>query len=160
MHVIYYCYGSAHSSVTSAAIHLGRLPSDRVPTQQELLSLVDFDLVESWQIGTLFFKGHDEWDNPVYTLGLGPEQALTKQALLSFLDQLGLDTGDLFLQHALPHINRYAKVGGALSRRYGLVKWGRPLSAYGIRRDYFQLVDFVKGVKAEEARRMAQNKGG
>ena len=160
MHVIYYCYGSAHSSVASAAIHLGRLPSDRVPTQEEMLQLTDFDQVESWQIGTLFFKGHDEFDNPVYTLGLGPEQAVAKQALLSFLDQLGLDTGNLFLNHALPHINRYAKVGGALSRRYGLVKWGRPLSAYGIRRDYFKLVEFVQGVKAEESRRMAHTQGG
>ena len=65
MHVIYYCYGSAHSSVISAAIHLGRLPSDRVPTQEEMMRLTDFDRTESWQIGTLFFKGHDEFDNPV-----------------------------------------------------------------------------------------------
>jgi len=65
MHVIYYCYGSAHSSVISAAIHLGRLPSDRAPTQEEMMRLTDFDRTESGQIGTLVFKGHDEFDNPV-----------------------------------------------------------------------------------------------
>lgn len=154
MHVIYYCYGSAHSSVTSAAIHLGRLPTDRVPTQEEILGLADYDQVESWQLGTLFFKGHDELKNPVYTLGLGPDQALAKQALVSFLETLGLDTSDLFLNHALPHINRYARVGGSLSRKYGWIRLGRPLSAYGIRRNYGELVRFVQEVKREEARRM------
>jgi hypothetical protein len=154
MHVIYYCYGSAHSSVTSAAIHLGRLPSDRVPAMEEILGLADYDQVESWQIGTLFFKGHDELGNPVYTLGLGPDQTVAKQALVSFLETLGLDSSELFFNQALPHINSYAKIGGALSRRYGWVKVGRPLSAYGIRRNYFDLVKFVQEVKREEARRM------
>ncbi|KEO83680.1 hypothetical protein EL26_08480 [Tumebacillus flagellatus] len=159
MHVIYYCYGSAHSSVISAAIHLGRLPIDRVPTKQEILGLADYDQVESWQIGTLFFKGHDEFGNPVYTLGLGGEQATAKLALVSFLEQAGLDTRDLFFNQALPHINRYAKIGGALSRRYGFVKFGRPLSAYGIRRNYGDLVSFVQKVKREEVRRMRGTAG-
>lgn len=160
MHVIYYCYGSAHSSVISAAIHLGRLPSDRVPTQAEVVGLADYDQVETWQIGTLFFKGHDEWDNPVYTLGLGPDRAVARCALMTFLAQLGLDTSQLFLNEALPHINRYARIGGALSRRYGFVGVGRPLSAYGIRKNYGELVRFVSEVKREEAKRMQQVNGG
>ncbi|ASS75175.1 hypothetical protein CIG75_09395 [Tumebacillus algifaecis] len=154
MHIIYHCYGSAHSSVVAAAIHLGRLPSDRVPSHEEVLKLADYDSVESWQIGTLFFKGHDEWANPIYTLGLGKESKRSKQALVTFLELLNIDTAQLFFNEALPHINVYAKVGGALSRRYGIVRLGRPLSAYGIRRGYFQLVRFVQQVKAEVEHRM------
>ncbi|MGZ4121794.1 MAG: DUF3189 family protein [Tumebacillaceae bacterium] len=160
MHVIYYCYGSAHSSVISAAIHLGRLPTDRVPTQGEIIGLADYDQVESWQIGTLFFKGHDEWDNPVYTLGLGPDRPVARRALVTFLEHLGLDTSQLYLNEALPHINRYARIGGALSRRYGWVRIGRPLSAYGIRKNYENLVRFVQQVKSGEAKRMQQVEGG
>lgn len=154
MRIIYFCYGSAHSSICSAAIHLGRLPMDRVPTQQEVLSLSDYDQVESWQLGTLFYKGDDEWGHPVYTIGFGPEQAQAKQAVLSLLEQAGIDTSDLLLCYALPQINRWAKIGGALSRRYGLVSIGRPLSAFGIRSSYDRLVRFVHGVKEEEARRI------
>lgn len=160
MHVIYYCYGSAHSSVVSAAIHLGRLPSDRIPTQEEILGLADYDQVETWQIGTLFFKGHDEWDNPVYTLGLGPDRPVARRALMTFLHQLGLNTDQLYLNEALPHINRYARIGGALSRRYGFVRVGRPLSAYGIRKNYGELVKFVREVKREEGKRMEQARDG
>ncbi|MGB3963216.1 MAG: DUF3189 family protein, partial [Tepidanaerobacteraceae bacterium] len=35
MKIFYCCYGSAHSSVVAASIHLGLLPSDRVPTSRE-----------------------------------------------------------------------------------------------------------------------------
>ena len=32
LRIIYYCYGSAHSSVVAAAIHLAKLPSRRLPS--------------------------------------------------------------------------------------------------------------------------------
>ncbi|TCP59389.1 uncharacterized protein DUF3189 [Tumebacillus sp. BK434] len=154
MHVIYHCYGSAHSSVVAAAIHLGRLPDDRVPEKGEVLQLGDYDQVETWQIGTLFFKGHDEWGNPVYALGLGKESRRSKRAVVTLLEHLQVDTSQLFFNEALPHINRFAKIGGALSRRYGMVGWGRPLSAFGIRTGYWRIVRFVEQVKAEEQQRM------
>ncbi|ARU63019.1 hypothetical protein CBW65_20105 [Tumebacillus avium] len=154
MHVIYHCYGSAHSSVVAAAIHLGRLPADRVPNHQEVLHLADYDKVESWQIGTLFFKGQDEWGNAVYTLGLGKDAKRSKQAAVTLIELLAVDTSQLFFNEALPHINTLAKIGGAVSRRYGMVRWGRPLSAFGIRKSYWQLVRFVEQVKADERRRM------
>ncbi len=149
MQIVYYCYGGTHSSIVSAAIHLGRLPADRVPTHQEILGLSDFDLSETWEIGTLFFKGHDEAGHSVYTLGLGGDQPIAKRALSSFLKEVGVDTSELLMFEALPHINRFAKVGGALSRRYGWVRLGRPLAALGVRRSYPMLLNFVHGVKEQ-----------
>lgn len=152
MHVIYHCYGSAHSSVTAAAIHLGRLPVERRASVQEILSLADFDLTETWQIGTLFFKGVDSAGHTIYAVGLGPESKAAKRAIVSLLEQLELDTSNLQFHEALVHINGLAKIGGALSRRYGLIKCGRPLSALGIWMGYDHIVRFVKQVKQELAR--------
>ncbi|MGZ4106088.1 MAG: DUF3189 family protein, partial [Tumebacillaceae bacterium] len=89
-----------------------------------------------------------------------PDRPVARRALVTFLEHLGLDTSQLYLNEALPHINRYARIGGALSRRYGWVRIGRPLSAYGIRKNYENLVRFVQQVKSGEAKRMQQVEGG
>lgn len=149
MNVIYHCYGSAHSSVTAAAIHLGRLPSERRPSMREILSLADFDLAETWQVGTLFFKGVDGNGNSIYAIGLGPESKTAKRAIVSLLEEMELDTSQLLFHEALVHINSLAKFGGAMSRRYGLIKMGRPLSAWGVWLGYDHVVQFVKQVKQE-----------
>jgi hypothetical protein len=145
-HVIYHCFGSAHSSITSAAIHLHRLPWDRRPSIREITSLPDYDRSETWQIGTLNFKGHDESGAAIYTIGLGPQPQTVKRALFSFLNLIGCDLDGLIMNEALVHINRVARIGGALSRRYGYVRLGRYVSAYGIQIHYDRLVNFVKKV--------------
>lgn len=153
MNVIYHCFGSAHSSVAAAAIHLGRLPCDRKPAIKEIISLYDYDATETWQVGTLFYKGQDESGHSVYAVGFGPESRTTKLAIVSLLENLGIDTSDLFFQEALLHINSFAKIGGALSRRYGMVRIGRPLSAAGIWLGYGKLVRFVGQVKEQLKKR-------
>ncbi|MBX6394963.1 MAG: DUF3189 family protein [Alicyclobacillaceae bacterium] len=149
--MVYYCYGSAHSSVVCAAIHLGRLPEETV-TAADIAALVDYDTTESWSIGTLFFKGIDSFGHPVYTLGLGPERQRALAALTTFLDIPGVGGSTFVFAEALPHIGWLARFGGALSRRYGLVRWGRPLSAWAIARHYPDLCRFVRRVQRTESR--------
>lgn len=157
MKIIYHCHGASHSSVTAAAIHLGRLPMDRKASMHEIMALADYDQGEPWQIGTLYFKGVDRFSIPVYTLGLGANPKVAKQAIIHFLEQVGADTGELFFHEALVHINCIAKIGGALSRRYGFVKIGRPLSALGIWLQYNKLVQFVQHVQKEEQKKLNKN---
>lgn len=154
MKIIYHCYGAAHSSVIAAAIHLGRLPQERRPRLREILQLADYDQTETWTIGTLFFKGKDHFGHAVYTLGLGGEKETGLRAIQQFLQLLSVSTDDLFFHEALVHINILAKIGGALSRRYGWVKVGRPLSAFGIWLQYGRLVRFVQHVQELERQRI------
>jgi hypothetical protein len=35
MVIIYNCYGGTHSSILASAIHLKKLPIDRIPSKQE-----------------------------------------------------------------------------------------------------------------------------
>ncbi|WP_134705066.1 DUF3189 family protein [Ammoniphilus sp. YIM 78166] len=149
MNIVYCCYGSAHSSIIAAHVHLGFLPMDRIPSKAELLSLYDFDRTEGYFIGSLFYKGVDEWGNRVYTMGLGREMDLVRESFLSMLERNGGHREQYRFFLALPHINRVAKIGGALSRRYGWVGIGRPLAVIGIRQSYPGMVRFVKDCKRQ-----------
>ncbi|GAB6933040.1 DUF3189 family protein [Calditerricola satsumensis] len=146
--VVYYCYGSAHSSVVAAAIHLGVLPDNRVPTPTEILSLDDFDRTSTPFIGTLYCRGRDELGCRVYTLGVGGEPALVVESFLSMVEACGDSRSAFWLVDALPHLSPIAKVGGMLSRRFGMVGVGRRIAVWGVRHRYAHLVRFVHEVKA------------
>ncbi|PTM58665.1 DUF3189 family protein [Desmospora activa] len=145
--LIYHCYGSAHSSVVAAAIHLGRLPTERLPTKEEVLHLPDFDRARSEEIGTLFFKGEDQRGTMVYTVGFGHHWEAGVRALRSMLEIHGAE--GFHLVRALDSITWLTKVGGSLSRHYGWPAVGRPLAAWGIRRSYPKLLALVDGVKRD-----------
>ncbi|MDR6224519.1 DUF3189 family protein [Desmospora profundinema] len=147
MRLIYHCYGSAHSSVVAAAIHLGRLPSDRLPTLAEVRGLPDFDYARTEEIGTLYFKGKDEYGTDVYTMGFGFYWESGVRAVQSMLEIH--DVHDFHFVRALDSITLLTKVGGSLSRHFGFPSVGRPLAAWGIRKSYPLLLELVDRVKRE-----------
>lgn len=148
MRIFYYCYGSAHSSVIAAAIHLGKLPANRLPTISEICGLPDFDRSSEHQLGMIHYKGKDEWGNRVYTVGLGSNPPMACRTLQSMVHLLG-DPKEFRFYNALQCLKLTGKIGGALSRRYGLRCIGRPLAAWGVRRSYPLLVALVETVKEE-----------
>ena len=85
MKIIYCCYGSAHSSVIAAAIHLRKLPWDRLPTLAELVKQERFDRTENREIGTPFFMGRDGEGNEIYALGLGPDKVMIRRTIASLI---------------------------------------------------------------------------
>lgn len=149
MKVIYYCYGSAHSSVVAAAIHLGKLPSHRVPNWQEIVALPDFDVARNDSLGHLFFKGRDEDGHEIYTIGMGKEMDLVRTSIESLMAHYRIDQREYVFANALPTINQWAKFGGALSRRYSIVGIGRTMAAKGIIMSYPKLCEFVRQIKSE-----------
>lgn len=144
MRVVYYCFGSAHSSVVASAIHLGRLPMESKPTMSQLLAIADFDRTQSEMIGLLHLQGIDDEGNEVYTLGVGSEQELVIQSVKGMINASGGNVDHYAFFPALPHINRLAKFGGALSRRYGWVNLGRRWCCKGILSSYDHLVSYIK----------------
>ncbi|MEW6309206.1 MAG: DUF3189 family protein [Bacillota bacterium] len=137
--VVYNCFGSAHSSVVTAAIHLGLLPCDRVPSSREIASVPLYDRVDTAEIGTIFFAGKGADGRNVYILGAGPAKALLPKLAGSLLRAYGVQPEDVVLVNCLKNIGLLTRVGGFLSRELGWVKLGRPMSAYGIRRCYDRL---------------------
>jgi len=153
MKIFYHCYGSAHSSITAANIHLGHLPSHRRATLGELRSQPLFDRARHQDIGTPWFLGTDAGGHDVYCIGLHSGRRQLAADLLDFLIAAGIDSNDLILDDALRHGNWALRVGGLMSRRFGLIRLGRPLSAWGIWLKYWRFVELVQAVQREAAQR-------
>ncbi len=150
MNIVYYCYGGAHSSVLAAGIHLGLLPLDKVPDAADIESLPRYDKAKPSEIGNIYYMGKDEYNNCVYTIGMGSHRELIKQAVISLLEVSGANTSDLLLISSLDNINLKTRIGGFSSRRLGLVGFGRPLTIKGLQEKYRCFCDLVKGVKERE----------
>ena len=84
MIIIYYCFGSAHSSVLAAAIHTKMLPEDRIPENQEIKDIPHYDKTDSCLIGTPFYFGEDDNSNQIYILGMGKAKKIVKNLINSF----------------------------------------------------------------------------
>lgn len=150
MKIFYYCFGSAHSSVVAASIHLGMLPTDRVPKPHEFIMLPHYDKTSSFEIGTPFIMGRDEFNSEIYILGMSNERELVKNAILSFASKCGINTDYIMMIDTLQNVNLKTKIGGYMSRRLGFVRLGRPLTIKGIQEKYSDFLDLVKKVKEKE----------
>ncbi len=148
MKVIYHCYGSSHSSVVAAAIHLGWLPSDRVPEPDEILGLPHYDKTNPDQIGICFYMGTDEAGREVYIIGMGAAKGVVRRAVESIFQICGVSRDEYTLVDTLPEVGIVTKIGGFLSRAVGLIGVGRPLTVWGMRRSYPRFVQLVQGVRA------------
>lgn len=147
MHIIYHCVGGAHSSPTAAAIHLNMLPTDHIPNKLDILNLPFFDTLEKKDRGKIIYRGTDEFDNKVYTLG---RQFIPDIIINSIKDMWGIlnqKEDDLLIVNTLPSVNLLMKIGGFSSRRLNLVKFGRPIVLHGTLSAYTNIVKIVKETK-------------
>ncbi len=147
MKIIYHCYGGAHSSVTAAFVHLGRLPEDRPPSPKELVSLPLFDRQEAGDHGRLIFLGSDEMGNQIYLVGRRGRAEVLEGVFSGLTAIFGIADGDYLLVDVMGSVNLAMMFGGYLSRRLGWELVGRPLVAFGTRAAYWKIVKTVHAVK-------------
>ncbi|PAB61291.1 DUF3189 family protein [Anaeromicrobium sediminis] len=149
MMVIYNDFGGTHSSATAAHIHVNKLPIDRIPDKEELLSLPTFDKVEKRQHGNLIYIGEDELGCKVYTVACEFKPKLVIKAVE---DMYKITNGSLdgFYAFNTKHtVNLWMKIGGFLSRSLGLVSIGRPIVAHGTLKAYDDISQMVLNVKKQ-----------
>ena len=132
MIVLYHCYGAAHSSVLSAAIHLGLLAEDRVPGIKEIREIPFFDRKKSEEIGIPFFYGYDKRGNKIYIQGMGGSDKIVIGLLQDIMELYGIPEREVLLVNALENVNILVRIGGFLSRRLGLIFPGRVISIIGL----------------------------
>ncbi len=149
MKVIYTCYGGSHSSPVAAAIHLGRLDPDRIPTPKELMSLDLYDRTSADDHGRVIFLGRDEAENEIYVLGRGAAGSIAERALRSGLELAGAQDMPIRMVDTLVCVNVWMRIGGFLSRALGLVTLGRPLVIYGTQKAFPSLVALVMRVRRD-----------
>lgn len=148
MKIFYSCFGGAHSSVTAAAIHMGYLPSDRLPTIREILTVPFYDKAENHQIGLANFMGIDAGQCEIYFLGLGHARDYYTGILYEFINEINLHKkNEIIVIDVTPLLNSRTRLGGFMSRRLNIVNIGRPLTAYGILKNYSNFIGLVKNVQ-------------
>lgn len=142
--IVYCCFGGTHSSPVAAAIHLGLLPRDRVPTWTELMAVPFFDRMTKEERGRLLPFGTDGRGRHVFVLGRGPDPRSVESAVRSGWVAAGGPRDGLRFVDTLGCVNGWMRVGGFLSRAVGLVKLGRPLVLFGTQRAYRALCRLVE----------------
>lgn len=151
MNIIYHDVGGSHSSVIASYIHLNKLPCDRIPTSQEILDIPMFDKTKSKHIGRLILHGIDEFGNKIYTLSRLYHKHTVINAIRSIPSMIGMNENELLLVDTSPAVNYLMKLGGGSSRRFGMIKFGRPIVAYGTTKAYQDILDIVNKVKIKIA---------
>ena len=151
--LFYYCYGGAHTSVTCASIHLGFLPTDRVPHPDEFLAVPYYDKMDNNKLGTPIYVGRDEFGWDIYVIGLKRANRIAIPAIKSYLYANGISDRDVLFVNALVKLHPITSIGGFSSRKLHMVNLGRPLTIWGIRRSYPVFVELVRRVKESISKR-------
>ncbi|MEJ6950595.1 DUF3189 family protein [Natronospora cellulosivora (SeqCode)] len=147
MIIIYHCYGGAHSSVLSAAIHCNILPDKRMPENKEIASIPFFDKTESKDIGKLFYYGEDEKKNKVFIQGMGKSDKIVLRLLKELFIYYNIPEEEVILVDTLKNVNLLVRIGGFLSRRLGFIFPGRIFTIIGLKKSYDKFLQTVSEVK-------------
>ncbi|WP_010251749.1 DUF3189 family protein [Acetivibrio cellulolyticus] len=150
---LYNCYGGTHSSSIASAVHLNKLPKDRIPTKEEILNVDYFNTLTTKDFGRIIFRGIDEDGNKVYTVGRGSSKVLLPcmgNLLRLAHDEMGLNQR-IILSNTSPTVPFAMTMGGLFSRRMGIDFLGVPLLVKGVKQSYAKVVELV-----EKTRKKAQ----
>ncbi|MHB1421294.1 MAG: DUF3189 family protein [Bacillota bacterium] len=148
MKIIYHCYGGSHSSVVSAAIHLGLLSSTRVATAKELNALPLFDEQTHEEHGEFKMMGKDELGNEIYVAGKCKLRKMFEPMIYGLARIYSIPKEDILLVNTMPYVNLTMMIGGFTSRAMGLVWLGRPVVTWGTQQAYWDIVNLVSSVKS------------
>lgn len=149
MDIIYHCYGGAHSSVTAAAIHLGLISEQRIPTAEELLALPFFDQTTDRDHGRLRYFGKDPAGNRVFIIGRRGLKDCFPTLVQSLASLLHVSREELLIVNTVTYVNWLMMLGGFTSRRLGWTRVGRPLVIKGTQKAFKNFVRLVKAVKTQ-----------
>jgi len=146
---IYNCFGGTHSSSLASAIHLKKLPADRIPTTEEILGTDYFNKLNSKDRGKIIYRGTDEEGNKVFTIGRGTSKILIPclKDLITLLHNEFKLTEKIIFSNMSPTVPFSMSVGGFFSRGLGIDFIGVPLLVLGAKKAYMQIVDIVNRTK-------------
>lgn len=141
MHIIYHCFGGAHSSVTAASIHLGIISDQTIPSKEALLALPYFDQTVQDDHGHLRYFGSDEAGHQIYIIGRRGLKKYFPSLVKTFANLTGIPYEEFMIVNTIPCVNWMMMLGGYTSRRLGWTKFGRPIVLKGTQKAFSRLAD-------------------
>jgi hypothetical protein len=127
---------------------MGLLDAQSLPTVHELVCLPGFDTVLTTDLGMISSYGVDELGNRIFTVSLGPRRHIARAALHTLLQERIPESEDYILVDCLRCIHWTTRIGGFLSRQLGLIAVGRPLAAFGLKKNFACFVAMVREVRS------------
>ncbi|HWO78389.1 MAG TPA: DUF3189 family protein [Bacillus sp. (in: firmicutes)] len=153
---IYHDFGGTHTTSMAAAYHLKiLLPSSKILSKEEILSIPYFNKLNKQDAGKLIFHGNDEEGHPVYTIGRRSNKyvvpALKNMSLL-LQEKFNFEERIIF-SNTSPTVPLPMTIGGFLSRELGIDSIGVPLLVKGAQicsQHIYQLVEQTKKIAHEK----------
>lgn len=146
---IYNCYGGTHSSSLASAVHLKKLPEDRIPEREEILGIEYFNKLTYKDMGRLIFRGIDDEGNRVYSIGRGTSKVIVP-CLRNFIDMISREyefREKVVLSNMSPTVPPAMTMGGFFSRGLGIDSIGVPLLVVGAKQAFGHVVEIVRYTK-------------
>lgn len=146
---IYNCYGGTHSSSLASAVHLKKLPLDRIPTRDEILGTDHFNKLTYKDMGRIIYRGTDDEGNKVFSVGRGTSKVLIPclENLVKILhNEYGFNEKMIF-SNMSPTVPPVMTVGGFFARGLGIDSIGVPLLVIGAKQAYRKIIEIVNHTK-------------
>ena len=146
---IYNCYGGTHSSSLAAAVHLKKLPLDRIPSKEEILNVDGFNKLTYKDMGKIIYHGTDEEGNKVFSVGRGTSKVLIpclKNLITLLHDECGLNCKIIF-SNMSPTVPPVMTMGGFFSRGFNIDFIGVPLLVLGAKQSFKKVIEIVDRTK-------------
>lgn len=152
---LYNCYGGTHSSSLASAVHLKKLPSDRIPTKEEILNTDHFNKLTYKDMGRIIYRGTDDEGNKVFSVGRGTSRVLIpclENLIILLHKECGLKE-KIILSNMSPTVPPAMTIGGFFSRGLHIHFIGVPLLVIGAQQAYMRVVELVNRTR-ESAKNM------
>jgi hypothetical protein len=146
---IYNCFGGTHSSSLAAAVHLGKLPTNRRPTTEEILGIEYFNKLTYKDMGKIIYRGTDEEGNKVYSIGRGTSKILIPclENLINLLHTECDFNEKIVFSNMSPTVPFAMTMGGFFSRGLHIHFIGVPLLVVGAKQAYSKVITLVNKTK-------------
>lgn len=148
---IYSCYAGTHSSSIAAAIHLKKIPENKIPTRDEILRIEYFNKLERKDMGRIIFRGIDENEDKVYTVGRGASNILLPciRDLIGILHKECGFNERIVLSNMSPCVTPSMATGGFLAKQLRMNALGLPFLILGSKTAFKNIVKVVHNTKEE-----------
>lgn len=152
---IYNCYGGTHSSSLAAAVHLRKLPHDRIPTSEEILATEHFNKLTYKDMGKIIYRGIDDDGNKVFSIGRGTSKVLIpciQNLIMLLYNECGIRE-KIVLSNMSPTVPPAMTMGGFFSRAAHIDVIGVPLLVLGAKQAYHKVLSIVYKTR-DQAKRL------
>ncbi|MDO6449934.1 DUF3189 family protein [Oceanobacillus profundus] len=146
---IYNDYGGTHTTSLAAAYHLKKIPTDKVLTKEEIMSVDYFNKLTKHDLGKLIFHGLDEDGNAVYTIGRKDNKYVVPaiQNLIELLQEKYNFNEKIVISNTSPTVPIAMSIGGFFSRGLHIDFIGVPLLIAGAKQCCNQINRLVEQTK-------------